>query len=299
MPEKRFDIFINKTLEIGIWDKRTHAEKDINIYIPNLVKATLVVEYNVITAVDEFYVKLNGVKVINDILCGNGNCKNTVKADITKIIVNGKNNFYIEFYKVFHLPRECKMVFSAYVIIEYEGSPPQIPKKMSVRILVDRVNLSSSPFGNKTLNVIVNTAWSNRTRIVSSNIDSVWSVNAGGTSCDVYWNGSKVYGFYCGIGQCSDEKKEDISLNNGSNELTVKVYKAYPNTWSSTTFISVVLNIEYVGEPPKLWISPPIPGWLTFLKYAAVIGLGIVCGFYIDKKVIRHEGRKETGRSES
>ena len=292
MPEKRFDIFINKTLEIGIWDKETHAEKDVNIYIPNLIKATLVVEYNIITAVNSFYVKFNGVKVINDIYCAYGNCRNTVKADITNVIVSGENRFYIDFYKLFHLPRECKMVFTAYIVIEYEGSPPQVPKKMSVRILTDRINLSSNPFDNKTVNVIVNVAFG-RTRIVSSTVDAVWSVNAGGSSCDVYWNSSKVAGFYCGIGQCSDKKSESIRLNR-SNELTVKVYKAYPNTWESTTFISVILNIEYIGEQPKVWISPPLPGWLTFLKYIAVIGAGIIGGFYIDRRVIRRESREKS-----
>ena len=285
---KTITIFKDKKVTIDVMGNDNHVKKNVDVYVENLIKATLKVDYNMISGGNSFNVLFNNHKAIDDIYCGWGGCKDTVEADVTSYLVN-TNTFDLHFFKApFWHPGAKEMIFSAYLIIEYEGAPPEKPKRMNVALL-NGVRIE----GEGTRRVAVTALWDERkTKVLDTKLMTTWEVNASQMSCDIYWNGKKVHGYYCGWGQCSDNRTSPVELRKGVNELMVKVYKSIWHPWSATTIISAILEITYIGDKPKISVSPPLPDWATWVKYGA-IAAGCMLGGYIITEKLKGGGKSE------
>ena len=298
MPTETVTIFKDRRVTIDVMGNDNHAKRNVNVYVEKLINAVLKVDYNMISGGNSFNVVFNNHKVIDDVYCGWGGCKDTIKTDVTDYLVNGTNTFDLHFFKApFWHPGAKEMIFSSYLIIEYEGQPPEQPKKMNVVLLRgERIDLGSFE-GRKSKRVTVTALWDNaKTKILNTTLKTVWEVNTFQMACDIYWNGEKVHDYYCGVGQCSDSRKSVVQLLRGVNELLVDVHKTSPIPWGSTTIITAILEVTYVGDKPLIRTSPPLPDWITWVKYGAIVGGCALGGYVIAKGVRKSEGRKKSRR---
>jgi len=290
MPVEVIELFKNKKVKIGYWDGEAKVSKRINCYVEKLKKAELVFDYNIESGGNTVELYYNYQKVF-DYYCGLGGCKGKETIDITDLFTGTDDEFLLKFYKapVWH-PGEKTMYFTAVLRIEYEGAPPEEPKTARFNVYRGTVKLSHLD-SEKTVGKSIYLEYDeSETTIISSRLIVSWSVDAGQMACDVLFNGQKVGDFYCGLGGCSETKSFDVSIGK-FNELKFRVYKTVWHPFASTTNISAVLEIKYIGKEPRLSTAPVFA--LDWTKLALVVGGGVLAGAVIGKLLSEKKSKSE------
>jgi len=297
MPSKTVTIYRNYKVTIPWNYHDAHAKKEIGVYVEILKSAKIKIDYRDMAGATAFGVIFNNHRLRlngnDEIYCGWGGCEGSVSADVTDVLVNGVNTFDLHYHKVLPFDMLEKSVWiDAYLIVEYEGQPPEQPKKMNVVLLQGkRIDLTQMDSG-KRCKVAVTALWNeSRTKVLEAKLKTTWEVNVSQMACDIYWNGEKVHDYYCGWGQCQDSRESVVQLINGVNDLTVEVYKPIWHPWGSTTIVSAILEVTYIGDKPMIKVTPPLPDWITWVKYGAIAG-GCMLGGYVIAKSLKGGEKK-------